>query len=120
MSLFNYKIQVGTMDFSKFESVELLVDTGSTYTWIPKELSEKFSLKVTGRRKLKLPDGSEIWREGVDAAVRINGETHSNFCLLAEPSDSLLLGSLTLETFSLGVDPINKKLVPVVASAART
>lgn len=68
-------------------------------------------------KKIRLADGSVIEKQGVDALVRINGEIHSNFCLVAEPGDAHLLGSLTLETFSLGVDPVNKKLIPVVASA---
>lgn len=117
MSLFNWEIEAGSVDGSMFEPVELLVDTGSTYTWIPKELAARLGLSVTGKRRLRLADGSEISRDGVDAYVKINGERHFNFCLLAEANDAVLLGSVTLETFSLGVDPVNKKLVPVVSSA---
>jgi len=117
MGLFSKRIEIGSADSSRFESVELMVDTASTYTWVPRGLVNRLGLRVSGKRRVRLADGRIVEKEGVDAQVRINGEVHSNFCLIADQGDGLLLGSLTLETFSLGVDPINKTLVPVVASA---
>jgi len=117
MGLFSKRIEIGSADSSRFESVELMVDTASTYTWIPREIVNRLGLRVSGKRRVRHADGRIVEKEGVDAQVRINGEVHSNFCLIADQGEGLLLGSLTLETFSLGVDPINKTLVPVVASA---
>ena len=117
MGTFSYKVEIGSTDLSRFDTLEFLVDTGSTYTWIPKDLVSKLGFKVTGQRRVRLADGREVLRDGVDANIRIDGEIHPNFCLIAGSGDSLLLGAITLETFSLGVDPVNKKLIPVVASA---
>jgi len=118
MSLFTQEIEVGSADLSRFEKGELLVDTGSTYTWIPRELVERLGLESQTQRQLRTADGRTIEREAVVAHVRLNGETLPNLCVVAESDNSRLLGSLTLETFSLGVDPINRKLVQIVGSAA--
>ncbi len=117
MGIFNCRIEVGTADQGRFEPIELMVDSGSTYTWLPRSLIQRLGLRVSGKRPVRLADGRILEKEGVDALIRIEGEVHSNFCLIANEGDGLLLGSLTLETFSLGVDPMNRKLVPVVASA---
>lgn len=92
----------------------MLVDTGSTYTWLPREVVEALNLQPETRRQLRTADGRNVEREAVVAHMRLNGEIIPNLCIVAESDDSLLLGSITLETFSLGVDPVNRKLVPVV------
>ena len=45
--------------------------------------------------------------------IRIDGEQHPNLVTFGEPGEDPLLGSVTLETFSLAVDPVNKRLEPV-------
>lgn len=117
MGLFNCRIEVGAGDLKRFELIELMVDSGSTYTWLPRSLIQRLGLHVSGKRPVRLADGRIVEKEGVDALIRLDGEVHSNFCLIADEGDGLLLGALTLETFSMGVDPINRKLMPVVASA---
>jgi hypothetical protein len=37
--------------------------------------------------------------------------------VFADPDDSVLLGSYTLEGFGLGVDPVNHRLIPVLGLA---
>lgn len=120
MGIFNRSIEVAARDLSRFETVELMVDTGSTYTWLPRAVVSRLGLVPNCRRQVRCADGRIIEKEGVDCAIRIGDEVHPNFCLIADSGDSHLLGALTLETFSLGVDPVNGSLVPIVASAAGT
>ena len=117
MGQFTQRIEVGRLDEARFEPVDLMVDTGSTYTWLPQALVTRLGLKPSGHVQVRLADGRVIEKNGLTVLVRINGEARGSFCLVAEQDDALLLGALTLETFSLGVDPVNKRLMPVVASA---
>jgi len=55
--------------------------------------------------------------EAVEVAVRIDGEVLHSLCLLGEDGMDPLLGAVTLELFSLGVDPVNRRLIPVVGLA---
>ncbi len=119
MSLFSEKVEVCSADGSRFEAVDLLVDTGSSYTWLPRTLVERLVLKVIDRQPVRLADGRIVEKDAVEVKLRVNGKVRTNLCLVADKGDMSLLGVLTLETFSLGVDPHNKKLVPVVALAAQ-
>ena len=70
-------------------------------------------IEVSGRRRLGLADGTLIERNIGDAWVRINGEVHSIVCVLGDEDADALLGSVTLEEFSLAADPVNERLVPM-------
>ena len=50
--------------------------------------------------------------------MTLNGETLSVVCIFGEAGSDPLLGSLALEAFSLGVDPVNKRLVPTISYLA--
>jgi len=43
MGTFRYTIQVGPLDGSRMETLEALVDTGATYTRIPRPIRERLS-----------------------------------------------------------------------------
>ena len=61
-------------DPSKFREVEMLVDTGSTYTILPRSLLEELGVKPIGKRKLKLADGRIIEREVGMIGIEVEGE----------------------------------------------
>lgn len=50
MSLFSYRVEISAQDQSRFETVEFLVDSASTYTWIPRGIVENLQLKVSGKK----------------------------------------------------------------------
>jgi len=95
-----------------------MVDTGSTYLWLPQDLLEKLGIQPTRTRQLKLATGQVIERPAAEAMVTLNGETLWQICVFGEPGSDPLLGSLALEAFSLAVDPVNKRLVPTVSYLA--
>ena len=113
MGVFRHRIGLGRPDMEAFEYLEAVVDTGATYTWIPKDVLEKLGIRPRFKRRLKLADGRVIERDAAQMPMRIDGETMISVCIFGDPNSEPLLGAVTLEEFGLGVDPINKSLEPV-------
>ena len=88
------------------EPVRLLVDSGSTYTWIAADLLRALSVVPTERRR--------------GGAHYLEGRTLHTVCLFGDAGDLDVLGAYTLEGFGLGVDPVQRKLIPALQYGAAT
>lgn len=115
MGTFRYTIAVGSPNRERFEEIQLLVDTGAAFTWIPASVLERLGHRPSYQRRLRLADGSVIERAATDVPVRIGDEVHETVCIFGDEGSEPLLGAMTLEQFSLAPDPVNRTLVPIVA-----
>lgn len=113
MGIFYQRIAVAADPTSPFEEVEALVDTGATYTWLPRSLLERLGVRPAFRREFETADGRVIERELAEVAIHLNGEIHFTLVVFGDEGTRPLLGVVTLETFGLGVDPVRQRLVPV-------
>ena len=95
--------------------IEAVVDTGATYTWIPKDKLEAIGLKPRYIRKFKVATGEIIERPVTEALIELNGERLHTLVAFGDIGSEPLLGAFTLEAFGLIVDPTNKTLVPAPA-----
>jgi len=91
---------------------DVLVDTGSEFTWLPAALLD--SLGVTRRRtqRFVVADGRTFERHIGYAIVHAGGTEAPDIVVFAEPGDMVLLGAHSLEGLNLRVDPVRKSLVP--------
>ncbi len=115
MGTFRYPIVVHSLDGIRTQVVEGLVDTGATYTWVPRPILEELGYRARLRRKLRLADGSVLEREGTEAVVEIDGASLTTVVIFVTPGSEPLLGAVTLEQFSLATNPMAQRLVPVEA-----
>lgn len=100
---------------------DVLVDTGSEYTWVPRVVLESLGIAPERTQHFRVADGRAIERELGFAIVRAAGTFAPDFVVFAEPEDMVLLGSRSLEGLNVRVDPVRKMLVdagPVVAAVA--
>lgn len=115
MGTFRVSVQLASPGGEPFESVEALVDTGASYTWIPRDLLERLGVRPDEERVFVLADGREVrypvaWvRIRLDAGERIQ----PTLVVCGDLGTEALLGAFTLEGFGLGVDPVNRRLIPV-------
>ncbi len=96
-------------DPSKFREVEVLVDTGSTYTILPRSLLEELGVKPIGKRKLRLADGRIIERDVGIIGIEVEGEKIYTPVIFGDEGVHLL-GVITLEELGLELDPSTGKL----------
>jgi clan AA aspartic protease len=110
VSTFHVQLEIGGPSRERFETVDALVDTGSTYTVLPRALLQELGVPADRRARFVLADGSEVERQLGRAWVRFEG--HEEFTLVVFGDDALL-GAVTLEEFLLAPDPASARLVPV-------
>jgi len=75
------------------QPVELLVDSGSTYTWVAAALLRALSVVPTERRRVVTIEGQVAERDAAEVLI-------------------------TLEGFGLAVDPVQRKLIPALQYGA--
>jgi aspartyl protease family protein len=97
----------------KWESIELLVDSGAIYSVIPAPLLRRLDIRSLGKEEFVLADGSRITRRKGGALFRYEKRTGVADVIFGEPGDSALLGALTLEGLGLSLDPLRRELKPL-------
>jgi clan AA aspartic protease len=111
---FRYRIEIGSPQGTTFEPLDALVDTGATYTWIPRPVLEKLGIVPAFKREFLLADGRRIQRDVAQVVVRIDGQSLYTLCIFGDDKSEPLLGMVAMEEFRLGIDPVNRKLIPVL------
>jgi predicted aspartyl protease len=91
---------------------DTLVDTGSEYTWIPRDVLQELGITVERTQGFIVAGGRRIDRDIGYALIRAGGSEAPELVVFAEPGDISLLGVHTLEGLNLKVDPVKKALVP--------
>ncbi len=99
-------------DMSKFDVVELLVDTGAIFTSIPRNTLEKLDLKPLSRRRLRVYGGVVVERDVGVAVFEYESSRAGAPVIFGEPGDALVLGATSLEALGYQVDPVTKQLKP--------
>ncbi len=113
MGTFRYSIQIGRLEGTDVVTVQVVVDTGATYTWIPRPILERLGITPTGRRRLQLANGQVIERDAGTVLATVDGITVATPCIFGDPDTLPLLGAVTLEECGLAADPVSQRLVPV-------
>ncbi|MBI5206892.1 MAG: retroviral-like aspartic protease family protein [Candidatus Firestonebacteria bacterium] len=97
----------------KQESVKFLVDSGATYSLLPKTVWQAIGLLPKRKLSFTLADGSKIERAISEAFISFpQGEAHTPV-ILGEESDEALLGVVTLEILGLVFNPFTRTLHPM-------
>ncbi len=89
--------------------VRSLVDTGATYTVIPRRVFEELKLPVIGRKSVKTARGVVELSECF-GVIEIEGRRAGSQILVSDEVDVVLIGVLTLEALGLEVDPTTGRL----------
>jgi len=104
-------------DPSRCFEEQFWVDTGALYSFIPENLLENIGVEPSATRTLVLADGRQEKRLLGFCDFQIDGLEGSIPCpVVFSPKGSLLLlGATVLQNFGVEVDPINKRLRPILA-----
>ncbi len=108
-------MEVGDPQGRNFREVELEVDTGSTYTALPRKMLESLGVRVVTSVPARLADGVQKAVDIGQTAIRLGGRQFITTVIFAEEGEPSLLGVVTLEDALLAVDPVNNELIPVEA-----
>ena len=94
-------------------TIEALVDTGSTFTSLPRSILADLGVEPRRDVRLRLADGTSHVQQLGRVLVQLDGVEELTFVVFGEPDSTPTIGAVTLETLLLGVDPAGQRLVPV-------
>ncbi len=111
MGTFRHSLEVARSPKGPWAALDAIVDTGSTYSQIPRAVAKRLGIVPSESRRLLTADGRRVTRPVAVVEVRLNGRSYPVLCVLAGPREPVLLGAVTLETFGLAADPVHRRLV---------
>ena len=107
-------IDVGDMRGERFEPVEVMVETGATFTTVPANLLRRLGVNPQRTMQVRLADGSVVNDQVCDTVIRLEGQTFFTPISFGREGEPNLLGVVALETALLAVDPVEQRLVPTI------
>lgn len=113
MGQFQVSLTLFPPDGSVARQLHALVDTGAAYSVLPRPFLESLGCRVLRVQRVVFADGrTEHWPM-TEIEVECEGRRATTIVLMAPPGLSVLLGAVTLEQLGLGVDPVERRLIPL-------
>ncbi len=91
-------------------AIDLMVDTGATFSIIPAELLARLGVKPVEEREILTADRRSLRRSLGYVGIEVAGRRVLSPVLFGEADDFPVLGAVTLEIAGLMVDPERKQL----------
>lgn len=93
--------------------VRFLVDSGASYTLLPRDVWRAIGLEPKRSATFTLADGTSVERRISECRISLpQGDGHTPV-ILGEDGDEALLGVVTLEILGLVLNPFNRTLQPM-------
>jgi len=94
-------------------TLRMMVDTGSTFTWVPEGLAQELGARVIRPISIRVADSRSIERMLGELEVEIQGRKATRLVVFGHEGDMALVGADTLEGLLFEVDPVEGKLRPL-------
>ena len=99
--------------------VRFLVDSGAVYSLVPAKVLAQLGIRPHRKVEFALADGRMISRRVGDAYFEHMGTGGASPVIFGEEGDEPLLGTTTLKSFGLVLDPFKRRLLPMRMLLAR-
>ena len=84
MKTSHHRIELAADPAGPFESLDALVDSGATYTLIPRPMLTRLGVAPIDVQTFVIADGSRLERELGEAVVRIDGRTRTTVVVFGD------------------------------------
>jgi predicted aspartyl protease len=113
MGQFRVLLILHPRDGREARSLDALVDTSAGYSVVPRPILEALGCHPVRTQRVVFADGRvEEWLLS-QIEVECEGRRATTPVLMGPPAGPVLLGATTLEELGLGIDPLNRRLIPV-------
>jgi len=110
MGFVHVRFRVFSPDRTKSSEVWILVDTGSTLTWLPDGVLRGLGIEPLGVQDFQTAGGGVLRRPVGEALVELEGVRYHVPVAFGGPEDVPLLGVTALEILGFEVDPVTHRL----------
>ena len=100
-------------DSSREASVEVLVDTGAVFSFVPADLLTRLGITPIEQATFQLADSRRIERPVGEARFFYDGKQGVSKVIFAQPTDATVMGVQALESLGLEVDLLRRELRPM-------
>ena len=114
MGTFSVRIAVGDHERQRWTTLDALVDTGASITSVPASVLHDLGVEPMTRKRFRFAQGETRTMDVGQTWVRVEGRERITLVVFNEEGTTPLLGALALEAAFMAVDPVARKLVPVV------
>jgi len=104
------RVQVSGSLRGRAKTITLLVDTGASYSILPRSLLQELGVLPLRKERFELADGTPIHRDVGIAYLRYRGTPAATYVIFGGSRDSSVLGVVALEELGYQVDPVNERL----------
>src|SRR2546426_7597256 len=112
MGMFDVTVKLASLAApGRTEEVSLLVDTGATLSWIPREILQKLGVAAFSRLPFIHADGRHFERATTTVLLTLEGRMAPVSVAFGEPGEEAVLGATALEVLGFVADPVAKKLI---------
>lgn len=112
MGHFSVPLEVFSSDGTRSVTIDAMVDTGASYTCLPKALLQDLGIVPSRKVESKLADGTLVEDDVAIARMNIQNVEVAAYVVFVEEPAPTLLGVIALESALLAVDPIEHRLIP--------
>ena len=105
-------IEIGDPQGRRFEELDVIAGTRSTYTTVPRAMLDRLGVPVQRTLPSEAADGRMVPVDVGTIIIRLQGLEFHTQVIFAEPGEPSLLGTPTLEEAALALDPVTKRLIP--------
>jgi predicted aspartyl protease len=115
LGTFHWPLTVLSVDGTREETIDALVDTGASYTLLPSVMLRRMGVVPQRRLEFELANGEIMEHDVGEARIRIDGVEATSIVVFGDDAASPRLGADALQSVSMVVDPVNKSLAPTRA-----
>ena len=115
MGTFQMTVEIGDQSGQRFHELDALVDTGATFTKVPRSILEVLGITADRTYTALLADGRRVPREQGWVIIRLEGQQFPTPVAFGDEGEPTLLGAMALEHALLAVDPHGQRLISVDA-----
>jgi len=117
MSTFTVRLKVwNPADPGRVAELEAWADTGAAYSWISRSRLDPLGVQKVRHLQFRTIEGKTVERDLAAVFLSADGYTGGDNVVIAESGDLEVLGAHSLESLGLAVDPVHKKLIPLVVA----
>ena len=111
MGLTSLRIEVGNpANPDVTETLEFLIDSGTIHSLVPPAVLERLGIKPLTEQHFRLANGATIIRRKGIALFKYGDRVGGADVIFGQEGDRNLLGSTTLESLELELDPVRCEL----------
>ena len=114
MGLTFLEIEIGNpSNPEETEKLEFLIDSGAVYSVVPVSVLTRLGIKPISQEQFRLANGDRIVRQKGITFFKYGERVGGADVIFGEEGDATLLGTLTLGSLGLSLDPLKRELRPL-------